>query len=767
MKTCKFFKNVTVTAVIMFAVNIAGIQAQPQIEMTCVPPTGEGGIAEGKVVWSELTAENADQYAIIAILRAPWGDDYAKPTYANYLNPIDAYGYFFIDITTEVGDEQYSSFNFYLVSKATFAGIGGEQVKSGTMTGRYLGEPAIVNRSDMKWTLKSPEPNIRPGFADAGTTITLSSREEGLIRYTVDGSDPATSPSAQIYSNTVNFSVPSAGYLIIKAVTEKDGVYSNPASMLWMPKEPYTAPLFGVNVSLALGGEPWGHALSEDETAARISPVVPIAKWVRTFGTVGNGLPYINKIAKSKGLRTMIGVYITGDMSGNNAEQLLGLRKILQTGPAPDLIAVGNETIGTVSPAVIAECIDSVRRILKDFNLILPVGSADIGGASWSSLVMNKLDFVGVNLYPGTWDNVPETEMLNVLKQSYSNELERFKSRCVLLTETGTPYAGAPYKPLNTNYTQTPSTRKAAEYLKGASEWSKENSIPLFYFEAYDEPVKSQNGGHNIEQYFGLMNKDLEIHSFYKSIIGSSDANLSGITVNGKQIDINNPEYAVNCEENSLVLDLQCSPHVTVKVNETAYVPGQRIDITDDITSVNIQLISETGVENFYTLKVITPVNERKLYYQRWNDVIAINRNPVNNGGYSVSDIRWYTQDGTFISEESYIQIQESASNYYAEIQIDNEWRRVCGVPERKTADKIIAYPNPVPRGESLKLQLPKTFAEGILNIYSISGKLQKSGLPLPATYIDVDVSSLNSGIYLMYVSGKDENPLMTKIIIE
>jgi exo-beta-1,3-glucanase (GH17 family) len=529
MKICIFLRSVLVAATVLFTAGIAGIQAQqPQIGITYIPPTGRGGLAEGHVEWNGLTAANADRYAIIAILRAAWnggGGDYVKPYSDSYLNPIDASGNFFINITTAASDRQFSDFKFYLVKKATFAGIAGDDVNSGMMAGKYLGVPVSVNRSDPKWDAPSPEPNIRPGFVDAGTGITLSSREGGVIRYTLDGSDPATSSSAQTYSAAAVFTVPSEGSLLIKAVTEKDGVYSYPASMLWMPKEAYAAPLFGINVSLALNGEPMGHALSEEETAARMSPVASIAKWVRTFGTVGNGLPYINRIAKSAGLRTMIGIYITDDMSGNNAEQLQGLRKILQTGPAPDLIAVGNETIGKVSPAIIAACIDSTRRILKDFNLLLPVGSVEIGGASWSHLVMNRLDFVGVNLYPGTWDGVPEADMLNILKQSYSGAMESFRSKCVLITETGTPYAGSPYIPPFSSYTQTPSEAKAKAYLKGAGEWSGKESIPLFYFEAFDEPVKSQNG-HPVEQYFGLMNGNLEIHSFYKSIIAPSDTTL-------------------------------------------------------------------------------------------------------------------------------------------------------------------------------------------------------------------------------------------------
>jgi hypothetical protein len=75
--------------------NVAIINAQPanepEIEISMVPKTGVGGVAEGRIVWSELTSNNAGQYAVIAMLRAPWGDDYVKPTNANYLNAKDVF----------------------------------------------------------------------------------------------------------------------------------------------------------------------------------------------------------------------------------------------------------------------------------------------------------------------------------------------------------------------------------------------------------------------------------------------------------------------------------------------------------------------------------------------------------------------------------------------------------------------------------------------------------------------------------------------------
>jgi hypothetical protein len=148
--------------------------------------------------------------------------------------------------------------------------------------------------------------------------------------------------------------------------------------------------------------------------------------------------------------------------------------------------------------------------------------------------------------------------------------------------------------------------------------------------------------------------------------------------------------------------------------------------------------------------------------------VLAINLNPNTNGRHNITEIRWYGQNGTPISNEGYIPIQPgTAQSYYAEIRVNNKLRRACNNPETKSTDAIVAYPNPVPRGESLQLQLPDAFVGSVLNIYEVRGALVKSGLPLPAKNNSVNVSDLNSGIYLLSITGKEGNRQVIKIIIE
>ena len=484
------------------------------IEIDSIAELGTAGYAEGRVIWTSL---NPSQHAIIAMLDD--GPGWAKPTWDNYLTDVDANGNFIVEITTHPNDYGADNFLFYLVERSVFAGKPGHEVITDFMATNHL---AVVSvKRSVFWANQVPEPvpSVQPGFVAAGTSVALSCTAGDAIRYTLDGSPPDAHSTLYVSA----FTVPATGCLIIHAVAVRaGGAVSQPASFVYLPSKPLDKPFFGLGVSLILGNENPGGTLSEALTRERLQPVAPLTQWVRTFGTINNGHEYINRIAKTElGLRTMIGLWVSGDAT-ENTKQLNGLRAILLQGPPPDLIAVGNEcSLTGVPAATVADIVISVRGILAEFGLgaTVPVGSVDTGNAVWSLTALKQLDFIGVNIYCGTWDDVPESQMATATAQQYTNATQRLGKRMVLLTETGTPYAGGTYTPPYSTYQQTPSQTKAANYLTAMLDWTRNGCVPLFYFAAYDEAWKTRVTGHPIEQYFGLLGTDGALHAFYVPVV--------------------------------------------------------------------------------------------------------------------------------------------------------------------------------------------------------------------------------------------------------
>jgi len=593
MKTKNMIKKIAqIAAITLFCANVAFARAaaEPKINITYMPPIGQQGYAEGNIAWDGLTSENTGQYAVIAMLHAVWdggGGYYVKPYDNNYLNPLDAGGHFSILLTTGGIDADVDEVIFFFVERQK---ITDQMVANPTaMAGNYLATTTVY-RSTWVNPPQSPTSSVRPGFVPASTQITLSSQAGSAIRFTVDGSNPITSSTAQTYSNTV-FRVPESGALLVKAAAKVSDTYSSVASFVWFPEEPLSTPFWGLDVSLALNGEPFGYSLSEAATRERMAPVAQLAQWVRTFGTIHNGNEYINKIAKASGLHTLIGLYISSDTSSNNA-QIEGLRQILQTGPAPDAIVVGNETnLSGTDPAVLSACLDAVREMLLKQGLTLPVGTADIAGYMQSQSILEKLDFIGVNIYSGTWDNVPENQMLDALKLTYAGIIAQYPSKLILLTEAGTPYDGGSYSV--PDGTQTASQEKAANYLCGFLDWIQQNAIPAFYFEAYDEPAKSMNGGHPIEQYFGIMDGNLQIHPFYCECIPLCGTNGLLPVSSGNTIKIHpNPTTGKVFWETDANIKLYNTQGIVLQK-----LFGRQVDLSDYPQGIYLLQINDTWIK--------------------------------------------------------------------------------------------------------------------------------------------------------------------------
>lgn len=514
-------KHIVLNALAIGLFSLSARAADPVIEIDYLPRLGTSGNAEGRIIWDGLTTANAGQYAVIGMLNVY--DTYVKPAWNDYLNSISVSPLGKFDFMIAGSDDTtVDPLVFYLVERSTFTGVPGQTVVYSYMTpSRYLAKLEITRSAFWASQSTPPVPSPRPSFLPAGTTVTLSAPGGAAIWYTTDGSSPTNSPTRTAYTAQTALAVPAQGCLILKAAAATSGDWSDTVTCTYFPREDLSrSPFFGLNVALNIGNEPFSVTLPPETVRDRLQPVKPLCRWIRTFGTVNAGQEHINTIARGTfQLKTMIGLYITSDPV-NNAAQLAGLADILDAGLAPDIVMVGNECILTGVPAAtLAACVDSARALLATRGMTVPVGTVEAFGRPIDRSVLDRLDVLGLNFYPGTWDDTPFANAVTQLQANYAAALANYPDKLILLTETGAPCDGGAYIPPDGSVTKIPSAAIAANYLDGFLAWTRQEHIPAFYFQAYRQPVKSQGSGHAIEQHFGLMDTPGAVLNFYQPVI--------------------------------------------------------------------------------------------------------------------------------------------------------------------------------------------------------------------------------------------------------
>jgi uncharacterized repeat protein (TIGR02543 family) len=229
-------------------------------------------------------------------------------------------------------------------------------------------------------------------------------------------------------------------------------------------------------------------------------------------------------------------------------------------------------------------------------------------------------------------------------------------------------------------------------------------------------------------------------------------------------------EYVVrDCEQSSISIALtEADASITVDGKTSTEV---EIDLTDKdniLTTINI------GEDQTYKLNISAPLKNEELYYKRWDDVIAINHNFETNGGYDISNVKWYKPDGTPAGEGEFIVVSstENIDDYYSEVKtvtpegIETVHKVCTPMPQQQSITaKVIAYPNPVPYGEKITLQLPESYVGSTLKIYDMKGALVKSEQSLPTKVNNIDISEFASGIYLLHITDKNGNVEVVKVI--
>ncbi|MFT4738294.1 MAG: GPH family glycoside/pentoside/hexuronide:cation symporter [Paraglaciecola sp.] len=254
--------------------------------------------------------------------------------------------------------------------------------------------------------------------------------------------------------------------------------------------------LHGLCFSPYLEGQNIGDVLTEEQIKRRMDIIAPHTEWIRSF-SCADGNELIPIVAREKGLKTVVGAWISSDLAKNEKE-IESLIKLAQDGLV-DIAVVGNEVLlrNELSEQKLLEYLSRVKKALPDINVSYVDAYYQFNERP---NLVNACDIILANCYP-FWEGCSIEQASIYLKQMYTVTKEAANGKQVIVTETGWPNKG------NSTEDAVPSEENAMKYFINAASWSQMEDISLFYFSSFDESWKVHHEG-DVGQRWGIWDKD-------------------------------------------------------------------------------------------------------------------------------------------------------------------------------------------------------------------------------------------------------------------
>ncbi|MBU1141888.1 MAG: glycosyl hydrolase [Firmicutes bacterium] len=231
-------------------------------------------------------------------------------------------------------------------------------------------------------------------------------------------------------------------------------------------------------------------------------------------------------------LKVMIGVEPGGEISNPNCpwgglhsdveiaenkiknyEQLDKLAALINKYPQIILAAaVGNEcTSDWHHNLMLPSTIASHARYLKS-KVNCPVTFCE-GAYYWrtnAKEIAEAVDFISIHSYP-LWHKIPVKKAFQATVEDYELNKKAFPDKQIIFTEYG--WATSANDSMNKD-----EANEACQdqYLTKVEAWSKKNQIPMFVFEAFDEPWKGSNNPIEPEKHWGIMDVQRKPKQYFK-----------------------------------------------------------------------------------------------------------------------------------------------------------------------------------------------------------------------------------------------------------
>lgn len=126
------------------------------------------------------------------------------------------------------------------------------------------------------------------------------------------------------------------------------------------------------------------------------------------------------------------------------------------------------------------------------------------GAGEWLELqaLAPELDVISIHSYPA-WHQVSVEEAVAYNRKDLNQIRETYPNKQVIFTECGWP------SECNGSMDREQvNEEKQEQYIRELTEWTTKEQIPVFLFEAFDEPWKGGHDDHEPEKHWGIWNED-------------------------------------------------------------------------------------------------------------------------------------------------------------------------------------------------------------------------------------------------------------------
>lgn len=249
-------------------------------------------------------------------------------------------------------------------------------------------------------------------------------------------------------------------------------------------------------------------------------------KYLRVYDCSPHIQTVLKVIRKEKlDLQVMLGIYIAAEVNNpgcpwggiysddvlkknrksNIAQVKLGIKIAREYQDIIFSVSAGNEaTVDWNDHMVpVARVIEYVRLLKKKIKQPVTFCENYYPWLWKLSPLVEEVDFISIHTYP-VWEYKGIHEALEFTKENYYSVAAKYPQKQVIITEAGwaTKSNGRGITPENA------SEELQSFYYKELMEWTAENGILVFVFEAFDEPWKGSDNIDEPEKHWGLFTVD-------------------------------------------------------------------------------------------------------------------------------------------------------------------------------------------------------------------------------------------------------------------